>query len=317
MHLSERLGEVRHRLDDMSPARKRYTAAAAAAAGLLVWLALHQPSTPPSTDPAGPFTDRSRLHELLTAAGSDKGRHHGYTRFYAPLFEPLRKSRLRLVEIGVEKGKSMRAWQLYFTKAAHIFGIGYGNFQEAGSEPRDCFAFEKTRAGAGPQCTLYRGDQSSRAFLDEFVLSTGGDFDVVIDDGSHVPSHQRLTFERLFLAVAPGGLYTIEDIETSYWTRLNNEKEGTYGYSLRNETSIVEHFKLVADAVNREFRWGGGGGLSPLPAVYDSVSTITFAQNLIILRKQLPGEGKYSDRKYHLYDEAHCPRRETDCRRRA
>ena len=60
MHLSERLGEARHRLEDMGPARKRYTAAAAAAAGLLVWLALHQPSTPPSTDPAGPSTDRSR-----------------------------------------------------------------------------------------------------------------------------------------------------------------------------------------------------------------------------------------------------------------
>ena len=257
-----------------------------------------------------PATDQSLLHKLLKDAGSDKSFHHGYTRFYAPLFEPLRAKRLRLVEIGVEEGRSMKAWQLFFPNASHIYGIGFGNFQAAGSGPRECFADVHTRAATGVPCALYQGDQSSQAFLDKFVQSTGGNLDVVIDDGSHVPSHQRLTFERLFPAVAPGGLYAIEDIETSYWTRMNRPM---YGYSLKNETSIVEHFKAVADAINREFRYGDGGGLSPLPAVYNSVSTIMFAHNLIVLRKQLPGESRYSDRKYRFYHDGHCQHHATSC----
>jgi len=264
------------------------------------------------TRETGPATDQSLLHKLLKDAGSDKSFHHGYTRFYVPLFEPLREKPVRLVEIGVEQGRSMKAWQLYLPNASHIYGIGYGNFQAAGSRPRDCFADAHTRAavGTGVPCTLYQGDQSSREFLDAFVAATGGAFDVVIDDGSHVPSHQRLTFERLFPAVAPGGLYAIEDIETSYWTRMNRPM---YGYSLKNETSIVEHMKRVADAINREFLYGGGGGQSPLPAVYDSVSTIMFAHNLIVLRKQLPGESRYSDRKYRFYRDGHCPHHQTSC----
>jgi len=79
---------------------------------------------------AGPETDRSDLHQILTKAGSDKGSHHGYTRFYTPLFAPLRRRDVRLVEIGVERGASMKAWQLYFPNASHVYGIGFGDFTQ-------------------------------------------------------------------------------------------------------------------------------------------------------------------------------------------
>ena len=41
--------------------------------------------------------------------------------------------------------------------------------------------------------------------------------------------------------------------------------------------------KLVADAVNREFQLGE----TPLPSLYNSVSSILFGQNVIILRQLL------------------------------
>ena len=108
-----------------------------------------------------------------------------------------------------------------------------------------------------------------------------------------MPDHQRITFESLWPAVVPGGLYAMEDVETSYW----DQSSSIYGYSLRGQRSIVEHMKAVADAINREFT----GGESPLPAVYNDVGTITFAHNLIVLRKQTNFEGKhYYNRTYRF-----------------
>ena len=240
---------------------------------------------------------QSVLHTLLKEAGSDKAGHHGYTRFYDPLFEPLRPYPTRLVEIGVEKGKSMRAWQKYFSNhQSHVFGIGYGNWQtELVIRCEDALQ-TKTGAtvGLGPPCDLYHGDQASNAFLNTFLKRTGGRFDIVIDDGSHVPDHQRITFESLWPAVVPGGLYAIEDVETSYW----DQNSSIYEYSLRGQRSIVEHMKAVAGAINREFT----GGESPLPAVYNDVGTITFAHNLIVLRKQTKSEGKHYYNRTYRYE---------------
>ena len=68
----------------------------------------------------------------------------------------------------------------------------------------------------------------------------------------------------------------VEDVETSYWS----EQAKFYNYSYRGQHSFVDRMKLVADAVNREFSLGE----SPLPTLYNTVSTIMFGQNIIILR---------------------------------
>ena len=64
---------------------------------------------------------------------------------------------------------------------------------------------------------VYYGDQSNTTFLSHFLERSGGNFDVIIDDGSHLPSHQVISFEALWKSVVPGGQYIVEDTETSYW----------------------------------------------------------------------------------------------------
>ena len=45
-------------------------------------------------------------------------------------------------------------------------------------------------------------------------------FDVILDDGSHVPEHQILTINKLWKLVKPfPGIYIIEDLQTSYWKK--------------------------------------------------------------------------------------------------
>ena len=48
------------------------------------------------------------LVSALSNAGSDKVTQDGYDRVYTPLFEPLRAKPVRIVEIGVERGRSMK-----------------------------------------------------------------------------------------------------------------------------------------------------------------------------------------------------------------
>ena len=44
-----------------------------------------------------------------------------------------------------------------------------------------------------------------------------GSFDVVIDDGSHLPSDQIASIEFLWPHVATGGCYIVEDLHSNYW----------------------------------------------------------------------------------------------------
>ena len=130
----------------------------------------------------------------------------------------------------------------------------------------------------------------------------------IIDDGSHVPEHQVLSFDYLFQAcLQPGGTYIIEDIETSYWA-----KNGLYGYETRygyrHGQSCIEAFKELADDINSEFL---------TPAARDShqervgsrisaktraeVSSVTFGMNCIIITKKTPEEKELFDGRAYRY----------------
>jgi len=75
---------------------------------------------------------------------------------------------------------------------------------------------------------VHTGDQSSAADLARVVAEAGGPgFDVIIDDGSHFNEHQIATAKQLVKAVAPGGVYVIEDIQSSCKNWIANQGERT------------------------------------------------------------------------------------------
>ena len=44
---------------------------------------------------------------------------------------------------------------------------------------------------------------------------SGGEFDVIIDDGSHRPMHQQISLVSLYPHLKPGGQYIIEDLHVA------------------------------------------------------------------------------------------------------
>ena len=182
-----------------------------------------------------PLTDlmknagKPSLVDLMKAAGTDKVWRHGYHRFYGTLLEPFRdKVGLKMLEIGVDDGRSMLPWIRFFANAASdgIQGVAYianGDLATSVCAKENVTGCDKMK--------VFTGDQSDVAFLRRLIREGAGlnpdaagkasdwdqgGWDIVIDDGSHVPIHQLVTFAALFPFVRPGGLYVIEDIETSY-----------------------------------------------------------------------------------------------------
>ncbi len=72
----------------------------------------------------------------------------------------------------------------------------------------------------------YQGSQTDREVI-ERIFRESGPISVVVDDGSHRPEHIRETFALAFPLLADGGLYAIEDVQTSYWPSFGGSPDPT------------------------------------------------------------------------------------------
>ena len=140
------------------------------------------------------------LDSIMIKHKSDKSsKGHNYTRYYEKYFEDIRNEELKILEIGVQFGCSMKAWKEYF-KNSTIYGIDIG----------DCAYLTEDRV------VILKGNQSDIEFLNE-VNSKYGPFDIIIDDGSHKNGDMVITYETMFPLLKNGGIYVVEDMHCCYW----------------------------------------------------------------------------------------------------
>jgi hypothetical protein len=167
---------------------------------------------------------------------------HHYLSLYERYFGPYRngftdvagRRPLRFLEIGVSHGGSGTFWRRFFGPDATIYGIDI--------DPR-CALLD---GNAGVKIRI--GSQADPSFLKSVVEEMGG-VDVVLDDGSHVASHQRASLDTLFPMLSIGGLYMIEDCQTAYWPGY----EGGYGRA----GTAVEVTKAMIDDMHHWYHSGG------------------------------------------------------------
>lgn len=142
---------------------------------------------------------RMRSHALdLRAYDTDKI-PHGYLRWYDPLFTPLADRPIRLLEIGVKDGESLRLWRDYFPQGT-IVGLDLA----------------PPRLYHGSRVTVVTGDQSRpETWIDQ--IRDLGPYDIIIDDASHVAQPTRASFGAVWPLIVPGGLFVLEDWGVGYW----------------------------------------------------------------------------------------------------
>lgn len=206
--------------------------------------------------------DTSSLDEIGVRLGTDKAStYHDYLAAYEAILHPLRSSPIRLLEIGVLDGASLAMWEEYFP---HATVVGADINPAASRFARGRIAIEIL-------------DQSNVDRLDE-VAERHGPFDVIIEDGSHIWSHQIIGIVALFPRLQPGGFYITEDLHTNY---------GHLARSYRRDArvSCMDFLKSTADMLV-----GDGDEVQPIdPAIANLVSalhSITFIHRACILTKK-------------------------------
>jgi len=143
------------------------------------------------------------LDEIFIKHQTDKSsKGHNYSPTYELLFEELRGEIFDFLEIGIDKGDSLRAWEEYFPNAV-INGVDIIDCKKDNSD----------------RIKTFLGSQTDAKFLDQLFQEI--DPLIIIDDGSHVSTDQIFTFEYLFPKLKSGGYYCIEDILCSFDSRWN------------------------------------------------------------------------------------------------
>jgi hypothetical protein len=209
----------------------------------------------------------SDLDAIARKYGTDKSTaHHGYTLIY-PQYLPDRDSSVNLLELGygghedaAAGGESAEMWLEWFP-AGQITVID-----------------NEAKVNIPKGLHFYQVSQDDRIGL-EWVNKIQGDWDVIVDDASHISSLTVQSFLILWPMLKPGGLYFVEDTHSSYHSWYYGEASADPDPDMDNNT-FMGFAKRLADQVNEDlldeqYRMGYG------------IEYVHFYKDLVIIKKGL------------------------------
>lgn len=167
----------------------------------------------------------SNLIEIASKYKSTK-KMMGFIDIYNYYFNTIKDKNLNIFEIGVETGESLRMFSDYFNKS-NIVGLDIEN--------KD-YNIERVE--------IFCGDQSDEKILNR-IIEKYKTFDVIIDDGSHKNKDVINSFNHLFPYLKFGGLYVIEDLQTSYISNWGGD-----GVNLNNKKTTMNFIRSLADRMH-------------------------------------------------------------------
>lgn len=141
---------------------------------------------------------------------SEQSKGLDYLKHYERFLEPRRGTTRKVLEIGVLKGASLRVWRDYFPDST-VFGLDI---------------HESALRVAAEGIHIHLVDQSDRERLETFARDHGP-FDLIVEDGSHLWEHQINCLKWLLPHVRSGGVYIVEDLQTSYNSEYGSDTQRT------------------------------------------------------------------------------------------
>lgn len=135
--------------------------------------------------------------------GTDKDTIHSYIETYEKVFAPLRHRARNVLEIGIYSGAFLEILADYFENAQiHGIDIDLKNLRFGIDNPRIHIS---EMNGTDPNSIKKLGFNY---------------YDLIIEDGSHIPDEQIATFHNFASLVGPRGIYIMEDINSRALTAL-------------------------------------------------------------------------------------------------
>ena len=122
---------------------------------------------------------------------------HGYAKIYEKYLKELKEKNLNIIELGSFYGNASAAFYFYF-KNSHIYS-----------------------ADINPDMYLYRSkrlinfftDTSSRSSIERNISKKNIQFDLIIEDASHMLKDQIISLFILFKNLKSGGFFIVEEID--------------------------------------------------------------------------------------------------------
>jgi len=231
------------------------------------------------------------LTALAKSFKTDKWGAHKYTPHYQRHFRPWRDREINLLEIGIggyrrdgKGGASLRMWKAFFPHA-QIYGL----------DKHDKSFVDEDRI------RTFQGSQTDTAVL-EAVVKAAGEFQIIIDDGSHRPAHIIETFNFLFPLLAANGIYVIEDTQTSYWPEFGGQEDpdatGTSMDLVKRLIDGLNYEEFVTEAYQ--------------PTYTDlHVTSVACYHNLVFIQK---GDNSEGTRKQRILKKRYADGTQTDTR---
>ena len=183
----------------------------------------------------------------------------GFIEIYEKYFKEIRNNEINILEIGIDKGDSLRIWRDYFPNAKICaLDIDEKDFKIDGVE-------------------FFFGDQSNEIFL-KTIINKYRSFDIIIDDGSHISKHIISSFNYLYPYLNNNGFYIIEDLQTSYIPRYGGSR-----LRLNKFNTSMNFIKRLTDCINYEhadrpfYKKNKFDGL---------VKFVHFYQNIVFVKKE-------------------------------
>jgi hypothetical protein len=179
-----------------------------------------------------------------------------YLPIYEHHFQRFVNRPLTLLEIGGLNGGSLQMWKGYFGPQATIVCIDIN--PEVKQHEED-------------QIHVRIGDQSDTAFL-QTLVDEFGQFDIVIDDGSHFSPHQIVSFDFLYPHTKENGVYLVEDTHTSYWPEWGG---------LKRPGTFMEFTKDLIDSLNAYHTRNA----LPVSEFTNSTTSMHFYDSVVVFEK--------------------------------
>lgn len=153
------------------------------------------------------------------ATGTDKTTSHAYGPLYEKIFEPYRQTATNVCELGVYSGASILSFSEYFVNAK-IQGID--------------ITLENVIFGKQDSRIEYFMMDATKP---NFEILGNIQYDIILDDASHLPQHQIDSLKAFIPTLKDGGMYVIEDIAG------------------QNESVLKSEFTQIANDNNLTFEW--------------------------------------------------------------
>ena len=179
---------------------------------------------------------------LINNDKTDKNTTHSYIELYESLLHSKKLTAKKVLEVGIQRGGSIKLWHDYFTNAT-IYGLDIIPLTET---------WDKIQCE--PRIKLGRFDAYDVKFFNENFLGKV-EFDMMLDDGPHTLESMKQFIVLYTQVMADDGILIIEDVQAIEWldelTKVvpKHLKEYISTYDLRH---IKNRYDDIVFVINKQ-----------------------------------------------------------------